>query len=89
MARTAMLRKKEENLEIPAEKRWTVISEDTGRIIYLPSRAGIDRAGAEALAERLACKTQVVPEAALRSGKLDPALLPGAVEAAEREDEDE
>lgn len=88
MARTALLRKKEESLEIPADKRWTVVSEATGRRIYLPSQAGIDRSGAEALAEQLLCKTQVVPEAALRSGKLDASLLPGAIEAAEREDEE-
>ena len=81
-------RKKEQSLMIAPERRWTPVDKETGRRIYLPSKQGLDRSSADALAERLP-HAEVVPEAALdRFGKLDPDLLEGAIAAAEAPEEE-
>lgn len=82
MARTALSKKTDSGEILAPEQRWTVISEETGRRVYLASEKGINRQEAEALAEQLR-DVRVVPEGALdRWDKFQPDLLQDALAAA-------
>ena len=86
MAKQQFFRKESQNLQIPEEKRWTVIGSDHRRI-YLPSPQGLDEEGASDLAARIS-GGRAVPVAALdRFGKLVPQLLDSATLSARAEEE--